>query len=246
MDDRNTVNILGVHVDKVNMAEALEKVNAFLGSDGLKTVFTPNTEMVMASVTDREFSDILNGSDLVVPDGIGLVYASKRYGDPLPERVAGFDLMIEMLNMISREGRSVFLLGGKPGTADRAADEISARFPGVTIKGCHHGYFDESESDEIIKQINALKPDVLFVALGSPKQEKWISRNKNILNARIAMGVGGSFDVLAGNIKRAPAVFRKVGMEWFYRLITQPWRARRMLVLPVFAVKVLMDRKRVK
>lgn len=243
MNCRNRINILGVFVDKVDKKKALERVNTFLKTDRLKTIFTPNTEMVMVGLKDKELLEILNNGDLVVSDGIGLVYASRKYGDPLPERVAGFDLMVEMLDLLAREKKGIFLLGGKPGIAGKAAEQISARFPGVEVKGYYHGYFKEDENSQIIEKINSTKPDVIFVALGSPKQEKWVYRYKDLLNAKIVMGVGGSFDVLSGNVKRAPEVFRKMGLEWFYRLITQPWRAKRMLVLPVFAIKVLLDKK---
>jgi len=244
MNGMNKVSILGVFVDKVNMAKAVERVNAFLKDDGLKTVFTPNSEMVMGGIKDRGLLEIFNKGDLVVPDGIGLVYASRKYGNPLPERIAGFDLMMEILKLLDRQGKSIFLLGGRPGVAGKAAERISTRFSGVQIKGYYHGYFTDEEDREVIERINSCKPDVLFVALGSPKQEKWIYRYKNELNVKIAMGVGGSFDVLAGDVKRAPEAFRRLGLEWFYRLVTQPWRAKRMLVLPVFAIKVLMDNKR--
>lgn len=244
MADREKVNILGVQVDKVDIEGALQRVRTFLQTEGLKTIFTPNTEMVMAALKDRELLQLLNKGDLVVPDGIGLVYASRKYGNPLPERVAGYDLMMEILNVLSMEGKSIFLLGGEPGIAQKAAEKIKHFFQGIQVKGCYHGFFDEQENDRIIEKINSLKPDVLFVAMGAPKQEKWIYRFKDKLNVRIAMGVGGSFDVLAGRVKRAPAVFRKLGLEWFYRLITQPWRAKRMTALPKFALKVIFDKER--
>lgn len=241
------VDILGVPVDRTDMKAALARVKEFLDAEGLSTIYTPNSEMVVSAVKDKEFMDILRSGDLVVPDGIGVVYASRIYGHPLPERVAGFDLMVGMLEMLGREGRSIYLLGGKPGIAEKAADNISRRFPGLKVKGTWHGYFKEGEVPGIVEHINSSGAEVLFVALGSPKQEKWIHSNRDRLRVRIAMGVGGSFDVLAGEAVRAPAFFRKIGLEWFYRLVTQPWRAARMLSLPVFVIKVLADsRRRVK
>lgn len=243
MEVKNRIRILGIPVDKVNMKTAIERVKHFLEADRLSTIYTPNSEMVMAALEDDELKEILERGDLVVPDGIGIVYASRIYGYPLPERVAGFDLMVEMLGLLDRKEKGVFLFGGKPGIAEKAAENISARFPGVKIKGCHNGYFKEEDLQGILERINSSKADVLFVALGSPKQEKWIYKNRDRLSVKIAMGVGGSFDVLAGEVKRAPSVFRKMGLEWFYRLITQPWRAKRMFALPKFAFKVIADRK---
>jgi N-acetylglucosaminyldiphosphoundecaprenol N-acetyl-beta-D-mannosaminyltransferase len=238
------VDILGVPVDRSDMEGAMARVTALLDTDGTSTVYTPNSEMVVNAAKDKEFLEILKSGDLVVPDGIGLILASRIYGSPLPERVTGFDLMTRMLEMLDEGGRSVCLLGGKPGIAQRAAGNISRMFPSLQIKGTFHGYFKEQEVPGIVERINSSGADVLFVALGSPKQEKWISSNRETLNVSIAMGVGGSLDVLAGEVARAPAVFRKAGLEWFYRLVTQPWRAARMLSLPVFVFKVFIDRGR--
>ncbi|MBA1334273.1 MAG: N-acetylmannosaminyltransferase [Firmicutes bacterium] len=243
MGNSGRVRILGIEVDKVDMAEALERLTGFLGGEVLRMVFTPNSEMIAAALNDMELKHALDNGDLVVPDGIGVVYASRIYGEPLPERVAGYDLMMEFLGVIEREKKGIFLLGGNPGIAQRAGGKILQRFPGIMVKGCQHGYFGDEDVPDILKKINESGADVLFVALGSPKQEKWIYSNRDKLSVKIAMGVGGSFDVIAGEVKRAPAVFRKAGLEWFYRLITQPWRAKRMAALPKFALKVIMDRK---
>lgn len=238
------VDILGVPVDNTDMEGALARVMELLAGEAVSTIYTPNSEMVVNADRDREFMEILRAGDLVVPDGIGIVLASRIYGHPLPERVAGFDLMTRMLVLLAEEGKGVFLFGGKPGIAEKAAANISKSYPGIRIMGTRNGYFSESEVPEILEQVNSSGAEVLFAALGSPKQEKWIAAHRERLNVKIAMGVGGSFDVLAGEAARAPAFFRKVGLEWFYRLVTQPWRAVRMLALPVFVIKVLQDRGR--
>jgi N-acetylglucosaminyldiphosphoundecaprenol N-acetyl-beta-D-mannosaminyltransferase len=238
------VDILGVPVDRTDMKGALARAKELLDTGGVSTVYTPNSEMIVNAGRDREFMEILRSGDLVIPDGIGVVYASRIYGCPLPERVAGFDLMVGMLEILGSRGGSVYLLGGKPGIAKKAADKISMRFPGLRIAGTWHGYFKEEDVPGIVENINSSGAEVLFVALGSPKQEKWINANRDRLAVKIAMGVGGSFDVLAGEAARAPALFRKAGLEWFYRLVTQPWRAVRMVSLPVFVVKVLADKGR--
>ena len=237
------VDILGVPVDRIDMEGALARVKELLDTEGLSAIYTPNSEMVVSAVKDKEFMDILRSGDLVVPDGIGVVYASRIYGHPLPERVAGFDLMVGMLEMLGREGRSIYLLGGKPGIAEKAADNISRRFPGLKVKGTWHGYFKEGEVPGIVEHINSSGAEVLSL--------RWAVQNRKMdtlqpgqVEGKDCHGVGGSFDVLAGEAVRAPAFFRKAGLEWFYRLVTQPWRAARMLSLPVFVIKVLADSRR--
>ncbi len=242
MTGMEKVYILGIPVDRTDMEGALARAAALLDTIGTSTVYTPNSEMVVNAVNDKGFMEILKSADLMVPDGIGLVLASRIYGRPLPERVTGFDLMTRILEMLDQKRGSVYLLGGRPGIARRAADNISKRFRGLEIKGTFHGYFNDEDVLGIVERINSSGAEVLFVALGSPKQEMWIDSNRKRLNVRLAMGVGGSFDVLAGEVTRAPVFFRKTGLEWFYRLVTQPSRAARMLALPVFVFKVLKDR----
>ena len=200
------VEILGVPVDRTDMEGALARVKELLDIDGVNAVYTPNSEMVVTAVKDKEFMDILRSGDLVVPDGIGVVYASRIYGHPLPERVAGFDLMVRMMGMLEKREGSVYLLGGKPGIAEKAAGSISRQFPGLKVKGTWHGYFKEEDVPGIVERINSSGAEVLFVALGSPKQEKWINSNRDRLRVKIAMGVGGSFDVLAGELQGLPLV----------------------------------------
>lgn len=243
MDKPNRLEILGIAIDNVDMDTALDRVAELMARPGLSMIFTPNAEMVMAAQQDKELAGILNSGDLVVPDGIGIVYASRMYGNPLPERVAGYDLMERMLGYLGGGGMSIYLFGGKPGIADRAGAEIKKRFPGIQVKGVHHGYFSAEDEPGILQDINDSGADVLFAALGSPKQERWIYHNRERLKVKVAMGVGGSLDVLAGEVKRAPGMFRNLGLEWFYRLITQPWRAKRMMALPRFAIRVLMDKR---
>lgn len=234
------IKIMGVSFDRVTLDQAYEKVLEFLEKGRTHIVVTPNSEIVMAAQDDKELLGILNRADMVVADGIGVVMASRFCGKPLPERVTGFDLMTKILEKAPEKGHTIFLLGGKPGIALKAAEKMKNKYPGLKIVGCHHGYFDAIEEKNILKEINSAQPDFLFVAMGAPKQEKWIYSNKDIINARVCMGVGGSLDVYAGITKRAPAVFRKLGLEWFYRLIKQPRRIRRMMALPRFAIRVLL------
>jgi N-acetylglucosaminyldiphosphoundecaprenol N-acetyl-beta-D-mannosaminyltransferase len=236
------VDILGVNVDNDDMNKAVNKVIEYMDSDGKYKIYTPNPEFVMMSIEDEEFKGILNKGDLVIPDGIGIVIASKILGKKIPERVAGYDLVQNIFKRIKKTNRTVYLLGASEGVAIKAADKMREIHKGLKIVGVHDGYFDENEEKNIMESINTLKPDLLLVGLGAPRQEKWIDNNIHKLNIKVAIGVGGSFDGMAGNVKRAPLIFQKLGLEWFYRLIKQPSRITRMIKLPVFLIKVIKER----
>lgn len=239
---RNTVNILDVNIDVLNMSQAIERISDFLKEDCVKTVFTPNSEIIMVAQKDNELKNILNNSDMLIADGIGVVWASRMVGKSIPERVTGFDTMTNLFKEGSDGSISFYLLGGKPGTVEKAHKELLKQYPNINVAGMHHGYFNADEEKEIIKEINDLCPDILLVALGAPKQEKWIYNNKANLCVKVCMGVGGCFDVIAGNVKRAPVVFQRLGLEWFYRLIKEPSRYKRMLKLPQFAITVMLNK----
>jgi N-acetylglucosaminyldiphosphoundecaprenol N-acetyl-beta-D-mannosaminyltransferase len=239
------LNIFGVPIDRVTMKQAVEILKNFLQEDRLHIVATPNAEIVMMAQKDKEYMEILNNTDLNVPDGSGIVFASKVFKNPLSERVAGFDLMMEFIKDISSRNIKIYLLGSAPQIAEQARVNLEKLYPSVKIVGTHHGYFTDEEENKIIEEINNKGTEVLFVALGAPKQEKWIYKNRNKLKVKIAMGVGGSFDVIAGKAKRAPYLYRKLGLEWLYRLIKEPWRYKRMMALPKFALKVLLHKGKV-
>lgn len=237
---RKQESILGVKFDVVNEIEALERLVGFLDQDSsLKKVYTPNPEIVMLAQNDKELFRILSEADLVLADGIGVIIASKIKGLELKDRVTGVDTMDRLLKYCGENRRSIFIFGGKPGVAEIACKNIEKKYEGIRIAGYHHGYIKDTDENEIINKINDTKTDVLFVCLGAPKQEKWIDKNKDKLKCSLAMGVGGSVDVYAGVAKRAPKVFQKLGLEWFYRLLKEPWRFKRMLVLPQFLVKFI-------
>ncbi|SHE75274.1 N-acetylmannosaminyltransferase [Thermoanaerobacter uzonensis DSM 18761] len=239
------LDIFGVPIDRVTMKQAVEILKNFLQEDRLHIVATPNAEIVMMAQKDKEYMEILNNTDLNVPDGSGIVFASKVFKNPLSERVAGFDLMMEFIKDISSRNIKIYLLGSAPQIAEQARVNLEKLYPSVKIVGTHHGYFTDEEENKIIEEINNKGAEVLFVALGAPKQEKWIYKNRNKLKVKIAMGVGGSFDVIAGKAKRAPYLYRKLGLEWLYRLIKEPWRYKRMMALPKFALKVLLHKGKV-
>lgn len=235
---RDTVKILGVNIDKITAADALNKAEALLHTDGVSMIFTPNPEIVMAGYRESEFCNILNSADLCTPDGIGVVYASRMVNNPVPERVAGFDLTCGLLERIAKTGEGVFLFGAKPGVAEKAKVELEARYPGLRVVGCRNGYFQEKDEAEIVEQINTSGANLLLVCLGAPKQEKWIYNHRNDLRVNLCMGVGGALDVFAGEVKRAPEFFIKCNLEWFYRLCKQPSRIGRFAALPKFIYTV--------
>lgn len=237
------LNILGVGVNTYNMASACDFLVKALDSDSMTKVYTPNSEILLHAYKNPNYAEVLNRGELICADGIGVVYASKILGYPLPERVSGFDLANELLGACAPMGKTLYLFGGKPGVAQKASEKIVSLYPGIKIVGISDGYFDAEKEKAIINDINEKKPDILFVCLGFPKQEIWIDANSD-LNAKIAMGIGGSLDVFAGEVKRAPKIYQRLGLEWFYRLIKQPSRFIRMLALPKFGFTVILHGKK--
>ncbi|MBR5219256.1 MAG: WecB/TagA/CpsF family glycosyltransferase [Clostridia bacterium] len=235
---RETVNILGVNIDKITAADALDRAEEMVKTPGVSAIYTPNPEIVMAAYEDKAFLKILNEADMCTPDGIGVVYGSRIIGNPVPERVAGFDLACGLLDRIRKTGESVFLFGSKPGVAELAGENLKEKYPDLVIAGTHDGYFKEEDVPEIIEQINNSGASLLFVCLGAPKQEKWIAANRDQLKVNLCMGIGGALDVFAGTVKRAPDIFIKLNLEWFYRMCKQPSRFIRCLALPKFILTV--------
>ena len=239
------IDILGVKIDTLNREETLQTVLGYIKADErkCKLIATPNPEMIMRARKDREFANVLESAELVLPDGIGVVLASKLGKDKLRQTVTGCDLCFEIFrNMKDTEGAKAYILGAAPGVAELAEANVEKQFPGLDICGVRNGFFGEAEEETIIEEINALRPDILLVGLGMARQEKFIHKYRERLDVNVAIGCGGTIDVMAGTVKRAPVVFRKLGLEWFYRLIKQPSRFFRMLVLPKFAVVVIFDK----
>lgn len=236
---RNTVNILGVNVDKITFDEALNAAERMVKEEGVSTIFTPNPEIIMCARDDDEMREILNSADLCTADGIGVVYGSKILGDPVPERVAGFDLTCALLEKLSKTGEGVFLFGAKPGVAEEAAKKLEEKYPGIVISGTQNGYFKQDEESEIVDEINKSGAKLMLVCLGAPKQEKWIASHRDELKVNLCMGVGGTLDVLAGTAKRAPEIFIRLNLEWAYRLLKNPSRIGRFAALPKFVIEVL-------
>lgn len=240
------INILGVNVDMVGIEDSVSCIMKFLDEDKTHAIYTPNSEIIMEAYKNPEFCDLLNRADLLTADGIGVVYASRILKKPLKERAAGYDIACRLLEEITKSGHSLFLFGGKPGVAEEAKAELEKKHSGIKIVGTHNGYFKPEDVDGIISEINASGADIVFVCLGAPTQEKWIDANKNKLNVKVAMGLGGSLDIFAGRVERSPEIWCRLGLEWLHRLIREPWRFVRMLALPKFAVTVFFKGKRYK
>lgn len=227
----NKVNIRGLMIADVTMDEAINFISDSLSSGKSLSVFTPNAEIAYKAINDQALMDILNRCDMAVPDGIGIIKASRILGCPLKEKVAGVELGLKIAELAANCGYKVFLYGGKPGVAEKAAEELKGKYPELIIAGRSHGYRKDITS--VIKEINESGADILYVCLGAPIQENWIDENISSLpNVKLFMGLGGSLDVYSGNVNRAPRIFIKLGLEWFYRLITEPKRFLRMTALP--------------
>ena len=232
------IEILGVGIDVLTMDQAVSTVRRWLTEPEKRMIFTVNPEIIMLAKDDPDFSRTLNQADMVTADGIGVVMAAKKLGTPLPERVAGYDLQ---LRLFAETEASYYFLGAAEGVAAEAAQKIMAKYPTAKVLGMHNGYFKDIE--EIAGEINRCAPDILLVGLGAKKQEELIARCKDRLNAKVFIGVGGSFDGFSGRVKRAPQFFIRLHLEWFYRLLKQPSRWRRMLKLPQFLREVQKYKK---
>ncbi len=226
------VEILGVRVNKITKGEVLEHVKTYLNSDKPHFIVTPNPEFLVAAQYDQEFKEILNKADLSIPDGFGLMLAASYLKNPLPERITGTDLVYDIARICQEMGKSIYLLGAQPEIAAKAAQGLLKLYPNLKIAGYESGYrtrfYFKLPDLLLLAKINRVKPDVLLVAFGAGKQEKWIDQNLNKLpSLRIAIGIGGAFDFISGQVKRSPKIIQHVGLEWFWRLITQPWRFNR-------------------
>lgn len=238
------VNILGYKVDNVTMDEALQRVEYYIQKRQPRHVVTINPEIIMTAETNDELHRALKRADLVVPDGSGVVWASRYIGHPIGERVPGVDLMQRMLALAAEKGYRVYLLGAAPGVAKQVALKVMELYPGCTICGTQDGYFKEEEEPAVVEAIAQARPDMLFCALGPPRPaEIWIQRHLSSLNVPVSMGVGGSFNIIAGITKRAPVWMQKMNLEWLHRTLSDPKRIKRLAALPRFVLKVIKQVK---
>lgn len=236
------VDILGVGFDNITMDQAVAEGVRLMHTEGTHYAATPNPEIVEMCRKDPEAMAAVNGADLVIADGVGVIYGARILGTPLKERLPGIEFAQRLMERMADSGRRLYLLGAKPGVAEEAARRLAEQYPGLRIAGTHDGYFQED--GPVTEAIRASGAEVVFVCLGAPKQEKWMAKNGAATVAHLLIGLGGCLDVFSGQVQRAPEIYRKLGLEWFHRLIKHPGRAGRMLKLPLFLVHVLEEKRK--
>lgn len=253
MKNKRSLYLLGTRIDDLSVDEAKEYMRKMLDENKFSYIFTPNPEVGMMALKDNEFNNIINSSDLSLCDGIGIYLATKIKGKKIRNRLTGYDMSLYILEELNKRSGSIFLLGAKRGVAEKAAEEIKKTYPNVEVKGYRNGYFkgrhlgykDSDEEKEVLAMINYCNPDVVFVGMGAPYQEKFIYFNRDNIKAKLAIANGGVIDVLSGNVTIAPAFIRKIGFEWLYRLIKEPKRIKRQIIIPKYMCKVLFKKNSV-
>ena len=238
------VTILGVPVDAITMGEAVARIDSFIEKRTPVLVATANAEMLMRATHDGALRRILQGAAMVTPDGAGTVWAAHHLGHAMPERVAGYDMVQELMREAPAKHRRIFFFGSAPGVADKAKKKAEQLYPGIEIVGTRNGFFTAADEPAIIEEIKAAHPDILLAALGVPKQEKWLAKHLGELGVPVAIGVGGTFDVMAGIMKRAPRWMQRAKLEWLVRGMMQPQRAGRLRALPRFVLKVHAQKRK--
>jgi N-acetylglucosaminyldiphosphoundecaprenol N-acetyl-beta-D-mannosaminyltransferase len=237
-----SIEVLGVRVDDVTYEDLMLQVDAYVSSRQPHQIVTLNAEMLVAAHEDPALGQILNAADLNVADSVGVMLAARMLGLRLRERVTGSDGIYRLATHCAQRGYRPFFLGAAPSVADVVAERLVTANPDLEVAGAYAGSPHPKDEDDIAERVRATAPDLLFVAYGVPVEEKWIARNRERLGVPVMVGVGGSFDFVAGLTKRAPAWMQRVGLEWLHRLVHEPWRWRRQLALPRFAVLVLKQR----
>ena len=240
-----TVSIYGIPFSKLTMKETVKVLEEAVLSKQPHQVITANPIMVMAALENPAIMKVMKDAEMIVPDGTGVVWAAGYCGDPVAERVPGFELLHELLRVGENYRWGVYLLGSTPEVIQETAVRLQQQYPAIRIVGYRDGFFGSAEDEQVVASIQQAAPDLLFVARGADTQEPWIHKHKHTLQVPVMMGVGGSFDVISGKSKRAPKLFQRLRLEWFYRLLREPSRAGRMLALPKFAVKVMRDKENV-
>lgn len=235
--------IMGIPFISSSFQETLDELVREIEQGHKCRVITANPEMVMLVKKDDEVKQIVQSADYVTPDGVGILLAGKLLGKPIRERITGYDLTLSLLSIANVKRWRLYLLGASPEVMEGVNHKIREQYPHIDLQS-HHGFFNEDEETSIVEQIKSHRPHLLLVALGMPKQEKWLQKYQDQLLFNLAMGVGGTFDVISGKVKRAPLLWQRLGVEWLYRLLKEPWRWKRMLALPQFVLHVLFSRKR--
>ena len=242
MSDMKRIDVLGVEFDNLNMQEAVDAALTAMNERRGTWIVTPNPEIVMLCRENEQLAKAAYEAELVIPDGVGIIYGAKILGTPLKEKLPGIDFATELMKIMAQTNGRVYLFGAKPGVAEKAAENLVLAHPGLIVCGTHDGYF--SDDAPIIADINEKKPDLLLVCLGAPKQELWMSSHADELDVGLMIGLGGSLDVFAGVVQRAPEFWQRMGLEWLYRLLKEPKRIGRMMKLPQFLFTVLGQKLR--
>lgn len=237
-----TISILGTKISRMTTADVLEWIRVMVGQGKPRHIVTANAEIVYAAYMEKGVRALLDKADLITADGSGIVLAAGLQGKPVPERVTGVDLTERIFSLAEEKGWGIYFLGASQEVLEKAVLNVLSKHAMLRIVGYHHGYYSQQETSKVVSNISEVKPDILFVALGFPKQEAFIQENMKVLQVPLSIGVGGTFDILAGTAKRAPLLMRRLGLEWLYRLCRQPSRYKRMLVLPKFLVLVIWNR----
>lgn len=242
------ITILGVPIDNVTVEECGQRTKELIEKSNktCKMIVAPNTEFIMQAQKDKEFFNILKNADFATPDSVGVMIGGRLQKKPFKERIPGQTYFREIFRCSEIEGWTIYLLGGVDDVPYKAKEKLERDFPNAKIVGVHEGFFEKDSEEDVIKEINELMPNVLFVAMGAPRQEKWIYKNKDKLKVDVATGQGGTFDYEAGRIRRAPKFVQKIGLEWLWRLIRQPSRIKRMMVLPIYLIKIIIKKDKTK
>lgn len=238
------VEVLGIGTDGFTMEQTVSRIEELIKKRGKKTHVLSfiNPEIIMTALKHSDYYDFLKSAELVVPDGAGVLWASRVLGSPLPERVTGTDMMYRLAELSAAKGYGIYFLGGRPGVAEKAAQTLASLYPGARFVGMRDGYFPARDEEAVIEDINSAKPDVLVVCLGMYRQEMWIKRNMDRLRVPVAFGNGGALDFASGDATRAPAWMCNHGLEWLWRLLREPSRIKRQAVLPLFVLRVLASK----
>lgn len=239
-----TVLVLDVPIHNVDMATALETIEGFIRAGTPHHIVTADSSMLVMAQDDAALRAIITDADLVTPDSSGLLWAAKQAGTPLRERVSGVEIVERLCARSAQPGCRLYFLGAAPGIAEQAAERMRARYPGAQIVGTQHGFLTNGDMEAVIEDICRLQPDVLCVAMGIPKQEKWIAAHREELGVPILIGVGGTFDVLSGHKRRAPRWMQRASLEWLWRVLSDPRKINKVLLLPRFYRMVRRHRKR--
>lgn len=239
-----TASILGVRVARLDTRQVLDWIRMMVGEKTPRHIVTANAEIIYKAYRDEEFDRLLKTADLITADGSGVLWASRFIGKPLSERVAGIDLIQQLFALAEQEGWSIYFLGAEPEVVEKAVLNVLSSHNRLKIAGYQHGYYSQEESEQVAANICRVKPDILLAAMGVPRQEMFIRQYKKEMQVPVSIGVGGSFDVLAGVAKRAPRWMQNWGLEWLYRLGKEPWRYKRVLQLPKFVLAVILNRRK--